>query len=129
MDPGRATIVAMDAPPAPPDLRILQANERTLLAWVRTGLGIMAFGFVVARLGLWLRTLQGTETGGGSMAVGEFVVLLGTATLVTGAVRFVRAHRAIVRHEPHIPGTLPGVLLAGTLAGAGVALAAYLAWR
>lgn len=120
----------MDAPPAPPDLRIVQANERTLLAWVRTGLGIMAFGFVVARLGLWLRTLQpGTQTGGGSVIVGVVVVLLGTSTLITGAVRFVRSHRAIVRHEAHVPGTLPGVVLAAALAAAGVVLAAYLALR
>lgn len=118
------------APPPPPDLRIVQANERTLLAWVRTGLGIMAFGFVVARLGLWLRTLQSeSHAGGGSVIVGVLVVLLGAGTLTTGAVRFVRSHRAIVRGEPHVPGTLAGVLLAGALAAAGVALAAYLALR
>lgn len=120
----------MDAAPPPPDLRIVQANERTLLAWVRTGLGIMAFGFVVARLGLWLRTLQPeAHAGGGSVIVGVLVVLVGTGTLVAGAVRFVRAHRAIVRREEHVPGTLVGVLLAGALATAGVSLAAYLALR
>ena len=34
------------------DPRILFAAERTLLAWVRTGLVMMGFGFVVARFGL-----------------------------------------------------------------------------
>lgn len=118
-------------PPPPPDLRIVQANERTLLAWVRTGLGIMAFGFVVARLGLWLRMLQPPEAhaGGGSVVVGVLVVLLGVGTLTAGAVRFVRAHRAIVHNEPHVPGALAGVLLAATLAAAGVVLAGYLALR
>ncbi|KAB2893150.1 MAG: DUF202 domain-containing protein, partial [Kofleriaceae bacterium] len=38
-----------------PDLRILQANERTLLAWVRTGLALMAFGFVIGRIAVWLK--------------------------------------------------------------------------
>ncbi len=33
------------------------AAERTLLAWVRTGLAMMGFGFVVARFGLFLREL------------------------------------------------------------------------
>lgn len=33
------------------------ANERTLLAWSRTGVAIMALGFVVARFGLLLREL------------------------------------------------------------------------
>ena len=39
------------------DPRVFFAAERTLLAWVRTGLTIMAFGFVVARFGLFLRLL------------------------------------------------------------------------
>ena len=50
-----------------PDPRVPLAAERTLLAWVRTGLGLMGFGFVVARLGLFLRELamqRGGEPGG-----------------------------------------------------------------
>ena len=39
-----------------PNLRL--AAERTLLAWVRTGLSLMGFGFVVARFGLFLRELS-----------------------------------------------------------------------
>src|SRR6201999_446299 len=34
------------------------AAERTLLAWIRTGLALMGFGFVVARFGLFLHQLQ-----------------------------------------------------------------------
>jgi putative membrane protein len=34
------------------------AAERTLLAWIRTGLAMMGFGFVVARFGLYLQELQ-----------------------------------------------------------------------
>jgi putative membrane protein len=37
------------------------AVERTFLAWIRTGLALMGFGFVVARFGLFLQTLQATE--------------------------------------------------------------------
>lgn len=39
-------------------LRDYLAAERTLLAWVRTGLALMVFGFVVARFGLFLQQLQ-----------------------------------------------------------------------
>jgi uncharacterized membrane protein YidH (DUF202 family) len=39
------------------DPRIYFAVERTLLAWIRTGLALMGFGFVVARFGLFLREL------------------------------------------------------------------------
>jgi uncharacterized protein (DUF302 family)/uncharacterized membrane protein YidH (DUF202 family) len=43
------------APSGPSDYL---AAERTLLAWIRTGLALMGFGFVVARFGLFLQALQ-----------------------------------------------------------------------
>src|SRR4051794_34627951 len=40
------------------DPRVFFAAERTLLAWVRTGLGLVGMGFVVARFGLFLRLVR-----------------------------------------------------------------------
>ena len=40
------------------DPRVLFAAERTLLAWVRTALGLVGLGFVVARFGLFLRVVR-----------------------------------------------------------------------
>ncbi len=40
-----------------------QANERTFLAWLRTSIALIGFGFAIARFGLFLRELQTTVTG------------------------------------------------------------------
>jgi putative membrane protein len=118
------------------DPRVFFAAERTLLAWVRTGLTIMAFGFVVARFGLFLRLLSVqqpgainyTEHNSISNAVGIALVLVGTACMILGAYQ----HRSYVStlpiedvprsHDPRYP-----VALAIFLAAVGIVLAAYLA--
>jgi putative membrane protein len=43
------------------DPRIYFAAERTLLAWLRTGLAVVGLGFIVARFGLFLRALRAAE--------------------------------------------------------------------
>ena len=43
------------------DPRVPLAAERTFLAWIRTGLALMGFGFVVARFGLFLRELTAVK--------------------------------------------------------------------
>jgi putative membrane protein len=40
--------------PAPETLNLHAANERTMLAWLRTGISLMGFGFAIARFGLYL---------------------------------------------------------------------------
>jgi putative membrane protein len=119
------------------DPRVFFAAERTLLAWVRTGLTIMAFGFVVARFGLFLRLLA-TQQGQGipqaelhnrlSNVVGIALVLIGVACMILGAVQ----HRSYVSTLPpeDIPRThaaIYPITLCLILAVLGVALAVYLA--
>jgi len=68
------------------------AAERTQLAWIRTGLALMGFGFVVARFGLFIRELQVVEHGpavwgsnGLSLWFGVALIAAGViATLVSG---------------------------------------------
>jgi inner membrane protein YidH len=66
------------------------ANERTLLAWQRTALGVIAVGFLVDRFAL--------EGGGPTLTgsvVGIALVVLGAVVSVVGAYRFVRTEREI----------------------------------
>ena len=75
------------------DPRVYFAAERTFLAWLRTGITNMAFGFVVARFGLFLRLLraQGTEPAPGSGVspyIGAVLVVLGAIATGAGTRRY-----------------------------------------
>src|SRR4051812_42152555 len=66
------------------DPRNYLAEDRTFLAWIRTSIALMGFGFVVARFGLFLRELEATQSGT-PVQTTAFSVILGTA-LITGGV-------------------------------------------
>ena len=120
------------------DPRVFFAAERTLLAWVRTGLTIMAFGFVVARFGLFLRLLAVQSGAKPAIAVGPthdlanivgiIMVLIGVACMVLGAIQ----HKSYVSTLPpeDVPRThnaIYPISLSIVLAVLGVMLAIYLA--
>jgi putative membrane protein len=70
------------------------ANERTFLAWIRTAIAVMAFGFLVERFDLFIRFASRGAAGaspphsGVANAVGLLFVTMGMATMVIAAVRF-----------------------------------------
>ena len=64
------------------DPRIYLAGERTLLAWVRTGLTVIGLGFVVARFGLFLRLVSNSP----NALPGPSSHLIGVGLIFTGAV-------------------------------------------
>src|SRR5271156_5635538 len=82
--------------PGSEDPRIYFAAERTFLAWIRTGLGLMGVGFAVARFGLFLREMAATEsnapahTTGLSLWSGVALVALGVIVNVSATVRHYR---------------------------------------
>ena len=120
-----------NASKAPSDPRVRFAAERTLLAWVRTGVALMGFGFVVARFGLFLRELAmqvGKEppSSGWSLVMG--VALIGLGVVVSGLAG--ASHAAFLRQhddgEPyHPPAWSMGIVVAVLLAAVGAGLAAY----
>lgn len=111
-----------------PDPRVYFAAERTMLAWLRTGIGIMAFGFVVARFGLFLRLLQvhGEAAGHGfSPYLGAALVGIGVVTTAAGAVQYRRFCGTLspdAKPSTASPGFLLGISWALVLIGLGLGL-------
>jgi putative membrane protein len=97
------------------DPRVYFAAERTMLAWLRTGIAIMAFGFVVARFGLFLRLLHaqgGTPAGPGlSPYLGGALVGLGVLATAGGAIQYQRFYRTLPPQD-RPPSSSKGFVLA-----------------
>ncbi len=111
------------------------ANERTFLAWVRTAIAVMAFGFIVEKFDLFLevaapslagRTLSLPGQKFGNIA-GLALIVLGTAMVAIAAVRFLLTARAIDSAEPRAsPGSRVDLALAALLVLLGCTLFLYL---
>lgn len=112
---------------------MLQANERTLLAWVRTSIALMTFGFVIARIGLWLRTI-GAQAGDaserelGTAWIGAVFVVMGVIGNALAVVRYASNRRAIRRGGEIEEGSLP-IALATMVTVFGAIIGAYLLLR
>jgi len=83
------------------------ANERTFLAWIRTGIAIMALGFVIERLDLFLASVSPAVRAGelpipphaGIHYLSVALVGLGILVIAGSAWRFVSTNRAIDAQE------------------------------
>lgn len=117
------------------DPRVLFAAERTLLAWNRTSLSLIAFGFVVERAGLLIRVIEPSLVQGSQA---NLIFGLGVAFIVLGSIasgysskQFLTVLRSLSPEE-FPPGYSPrwGLLVNGSVALLGAALAgALVAWR
>jgi putative membrane protein len=100
------------------DPRVYFAAERTFLAWLRTGITVMALGFVVARFGLFLRIL-GAQGGpvppgtGLSPYLGAVLVVLGVIATGAGTRRYQKFCRRLGRSEMPSPHAQITPLLLG----------------
>jgi len=90
------------------------ANERTFLAWVRTGIAVIAFGFVIEKFNLFMTTLASSALGdvphrlrfeGLTGMLGRYdglaFIFVGVALVVIATIRFVRITALIDDPEEH----------------------------
>jgi putative membrane protein len=116
------------------DPRVFFASERTLLAWLRTGIAIVGLGFLVSRFGLFLQLLSAQGPGGPQVTVGYshligvFLVALGSFSMAAAAVQHGRFIATLPEADrPAAYSRTWAVWLAGLVTVASAALAAYLA--
>ena len=112
------------------------ANERTFLAWVRTGIAVMAFGFVVEKFNLLVLTIASANpndvryrsrldipTGALGRYDGLVLIVFGLILIVVATIRFIRTGRLLDDEQTHSAGTArTELILSGTLASIVVAV-------
>lgn len=107
------------------------ANERTMLAWVRTGIGIIAFGFAVVKFSLFVRQISAvlgknlTKQHGYSAEIGIALVILGTLSILFAYIQYRHTGRQLDADEFHHSPLLIQ-LLVGLIFLVGLALVVYL---
>ena len=112
------------------------ANERTFLAWIRTSIGIMAFGFVVEKFALFMKqmsiilgksTIENTisPSHGYSAMIGIFLVGMGTLLVLFAFVRYKKVERQI-DSDTFQPSSILDILLTILVLAVGIFLVTYL---
>ena len=111
------------------------ANERTFLAWVRTAIAIIAFGFLVEKFDLFMRMASASlaTSGIGSQAVGNIaglaLIALGGGMMIFAALRFRKTALDIDVAEVRVgPGERLDLTLVTLLVLLGAALLVYLTY-
>ena len=100
------------------------ANERTFLAWVRTGIAVIAFGFVIEKFNLFVLTIAGSTSAEVAHRLqferlsgplgrygGVALIIGGLALIVSATARFVRTGRLLDDPEMHSASSVRAELI------------------
>jgi putative membrane protein len=117
--------------PDPFDPRVFFAAVRTLLAWQRCSLALMAFGFVIERFSLFLTLLRlapgSSPSHVFSLVVGVVLILLGAAVAIASTLAFRRFVRDLPQQDvPSGSWTWLGSTINVVVALIGIVLAGFL---
>lgn len=120
--------------------RVHMANERTFLAWIRTSIGIMAFGFVVEKFALFVKQMTwflmknspgGTmpppvqATPGFSSILGVILIGLGAVMAFLAYIRYKKVEKQIDQ-DTYQPSVILDILMAFSVVAIGVFMMIYL---
>ncbi len=120
--------------------RVHMANERTFLAWIRTSVGIMAFGFVVEKFAIFIKQVsfflgqtgvdkipnEPPKTGFGYSSI--FGILLVALGAIMGALAFIRYKKVEkqIDEDTYQPSLILDILLTISILAIGIFLVLYL---
>ena len=123
--------------------RVHMANERTFLAWIRTSIGIMAFGFVMEKFALFVRQMgfilnktgpgekipfpAGSTTPGSSSIIGVVLIGLGALMGLLAFIRYKKVEREI-DEDTYRPSLILDILLTLSVLAIGIFLVIYLSY-
>src|ERR1035437_2579736 len=110
--------------------RVHMANERTFLAWIRTSIGIMAFGFVVEKFALFIKQMSlilgkanienaSPPSHGYSAIVGIFLVGLGALMCLLAFFRYKKVQRQI-NEDTYQPSSILYLMLTISVLAVGI---------
>ena len=115
------------------------ANERTFLAWIRTSIGIMAFGFVVEKFAFFMKKISlfvgkspdieyTNASLGYSSIFGIVLVVFGTLMGVLAFVRYKKVEREI-NEDAYLPSLLLDILLTALIVVMGAFFVIYMIYN
>jgi len=114
------------------DRRVHMANERTFLAWIRTSIAIMAFGFVVERFAIFTKQFSyiagkaaAAPSRGYSTVFGIVLVALGALMGILAFIRYKKVEKQI-DEDTYRPSLILDVLLMISILAIGMFLVIYL---
>ncbi len=113
------------------DPQVRLSAERTLLAWIRTGLSLMGFGFVVARFGVFLKETvaknqEHVEHGDISVWIGTALVMVGVLVSLLTGVQHYRGVKRLQNNKPYIEKGLAAGLITFLVTVLGITMSVYL---